>query len=86
MRYKKQFYENAFNIISVELPSIEGLLKETQFRHSALKSEKNNLRREMLGIKSGDFRRKNAKKGELSYPKFFSNFRVLYLGPCLEKD
>jgi len=32
MRYKKQFYENAFNIISVELPNIEGLLKETQFR------------------------------------------------------
>ena len=70
MRYKKQFYENAFNIISVELPSIEGLLKETQFRHSALKSEKKKLRREIFGIK-WRFSSEKRQKGGLSYSIFF---------------
>ena len=32
MRIKKQFYANAFNTISVELPYIERILQETQVR------------------------------------------------------
>jgi hypothetical protein len=32
MRIKKQFYENAFNVISVELPNIERILNETHLR------------------------------------------------------
>ena len=32
MRIKKQFYENAFNVISVELPNIERILNETHIR------------------------------------------------------
>ena len=67
MRYKKQFYENAFNIISVELPNIEGLLKETQFRHKCSKFRKKLLYRH----KSWDILPvKNAKNGDLLDPKF----------------
>lgn len=32
MRIRKQFYENAFNTISAELPNIERILQETQLR------------------------------------------------------
>ena len=67
MRYKKQFYENAFNIISVELPNMEGLLKETQFRHKCSKFRKKLLYRH----KSWDILPvKNAKNGDLLDPKF----------------
>ena len=34
MRIKKQFYANAFQLISVELPNIERILLETQTRYS----------------------------------------------------
>ncbi len=32
MRIKKQFYENAYNVISAELPNIERILNETHLR------------------------------------------------------